>query len=207
MPSTSHVPRIPRLRKRTLALTAVASAGLTVAVAAPALSHGYTTAPISRSLLCGRGTVKNCGDIQWEPMSVEGPKGFPRSGPGDGRICAAGDGRWAPLDDPRGGQWPATKLTSGQSYTFSWNLTVPHATASFRYFLTKDGWNPAQPLTRASLDLTPFLQVNGRGRQLAQAVSHVGSLPARHGRHLVLAVWDIADTGNAFYQCSDVDFG
>ncbi|NYE13729.1 lytic polysaccharide monooxygenase [Actinomadura citrea] len=27
------------------------------------------------------------------------------------------------------------------------------------------------------------------------------------GRHLLLAVWDIGDTGNAFCQCSDLDFG
>nr|WP_308404804.1 lytic polysaccharide monooxygenase [Streptomyces sp. XM4011] len=27
----------------------------------------------------------------------------------------------------------------------------------------------------------------------------------RPGRHLILAVWDVADTGNAFYSCSDVD--
>jgi hypothetical protein len=37
-----------------------------------------------------------------------------------------------------------------------------------------------------------------------------GAWPAtptgRTGRHMILAVWTIADTGNAFYQCSDVSF-
>jgi chitin-binding protein len=38
-------------------------------------------------------------------------------------------------------------------------------------------------------------------------VSHSGKLPSgKSGRHMILAVWDIADTGNAFYQCSDVTF-
>ncbi|TDD73370.1 lytic polysaccharide monooxygenase auxiliary activity family 9 protein [Actinomadura rubrisoli] len=194
-------------RKRTLALAVAASAGLTVTVATPAFSHGYANAPVSRALFCKQGVVKDCGDVQWEPQSVEGRKGFPQSGPGDGRICAAGDSRWAPLDDQRNGQWPATRLTSGQSYTFAWTLTAAHSTTSFRYFITKDGWNTTKPLTRAALDLTPFLRVDFGNKQPPNSVSHSGTVPTRHGRHMIVAVWDIADTGNAFYQCSDVDFG
>jgi chitin-binding protein len=45
------------------------------------------------------------------------------------------------------------------------------------------------------------------GRQPSNPTVHSGTLPQRTGRHILLAVWDIADTGNAFYQCSDVDFG
>ncbi|MFC6883923.1 MULTISPECIES: lytic polysaccharide monooxygenase auxiliary activity family 9 protein [Actinomadura] len=189
------------------AATAVTAAGIPVVLASPALSHGYTTSPVSRSSNCATGKVKNCGAIQWEPQSVEGPKGFPARGPADGKICAAGDGRWAPLDDPRGGQWPATRVTGGQAYTFSWRLTAVHSTSSFRYFVTKDGWNPSAPLTRAQLDLTPFLQRDYGGKSPGSNPSHPGTMPAKQGRHLILAVWDVADTGNAFYSCADVDFG
>ncbi|MBT2210968.1 lytic polysaccharide monooxygenase [Actinomadura sp. NEAU-AAG7] len=199
--------RLPTPRARTLVLAAAASAGLTVVVAAPAFSHGYTNTPVSRALFCKQGTVKDCGEVKYEPQSVEGPKGFPKSGPRDGTICAAGDSRWAPLDDPRGGQWPATSLTGGQSYTFAWTLTAAHSTASFRYFVTKDGWDYKRPVTRAALDLTPFLRLDYGNKQPPRDFSHSGTLPVRHGRHLIVAVWDIADTGNAFYQCSDVDFG
>ncbi|GAA2583679.1 lytic polysaccharide monooxygenase [Actinomadura fulvescens] len=194
-------------KKSTFALAAAVATGLPLVTATPALSHGYTTTPVSRALHCKQGTVTNCGPIQWEPQSVEGPKGFPARGPADGKICAAGDSRWAPLDNPRNGQWPATSLTSGQSYSFRWTLTAPHATTSFRYFITRDGWNPTQPLTRAALDSQPFLQQNYGGQRPSSSVSHSGTLPAKSGRHLILAVWDIADTGNAFYQCSDVTFG
>ena len=194
-------------RKRTLALAVAGSAGLTVLTATPALSHGYTTSPVSRALFCKQGAAKNCGGVQYEPQSVEGPKGFPQAGPPDGKICAAGRGGFAPLDDPRDGQWPANKLTGGQSYTFQWTLTAAHATTSWRYFVTRDGWDPKQPLTRAALDPQPFLQLNDGGKRPPSSVSHQGTLPNKHGRHLILAVWDIADTGNAFYQCSDVDFG
>ncbi|MBO2451697.1 lytic polysaccharide monooxygenase [Actinomadura barringtoniae] len=194
-------------RKSSIAIAAAVAAGLPLIAAAPAFAHGYTTSPASRAFNCKQGTVKDCGDIQWEPQSVEGPKGFPGAGPADGTICAGGDSRWAPLDDPRGGAWPATSVHAGQSYTFTWTLTAAHSTTSFRYFVTKDGWNPSQPLTRAQLDPQPFLEKDYNGQQPPTTVSHEGTLPTKSGRHMILAVWDIADTGNAFYQCSDVDFG
>lgn len=53
--------------------------------------------------------MTNCGDIQWEPQSAEGPKGFLSGGPSDGTICAGGNSRFAQLDNARGGTgWPAT---------------------------------------------------------------------------------------------------
>ncbi|WP_242902254.1 lytic polysaccharide monooxygenase auxiliary activity family 9 protein [Actinomadura terrae] len=195
-------------RKSSLAVAAAVTVGLPLALAVPAWSHGYTTSPASRSYLCGQHKVNNCGQVQWDPDGVEGPKGFPKSGPRDGTICAGADGRWSPLDDQRGGTgWPATKVTSGSAFSISWHFTAAHSTSSFRYFLTKDGWNSTQPLTRAALDSTPFIQQNMGGRQPSNPTVHNGTLPQRHGRHILLAVWDIADTENAFYQCSDLDFG
>ncbi|MCP2169069.1 lytic polysaccharide monooxygenase auxiliary activity family 9 protein [Goodfellowiella coeruleoviolacea] len=180
---------------------------LSVLTAGTAQAHGYTQNPTSRAYFCKLGTATNCGSIQWEPQSVEGPKGFPNSGPADGKLCSAGVGSFAPLDDPRNGTWPTTKLTSGAGYTFTWTLTAPHATSSFRYYITKNGWNPSAPLTRAQLETTPFLTVNMNGQRPGYTVSHPGTLPAgKSGRHLIFSVWDIADTGNAFYQCADVTF-
>jgi hypothetical protein len=69
--------------------------------------QGYTQNPPSRSSNCARGVVRDCGPIQYEPQSVEGPKGFPSGGPADGKLCAAGLSQFAQLDDPRGGTWPA----------------------------------------------------------------------------------------------------
>lgn len=192
--------------KPRLALAAVLTAGLSLLIAAPAFSHGYISDPPSRSYLCSTGAVTDCGPIQWEPQSVEGPKGFPQAGPPDGEICAAGDARWAPLDDPRDGTgWPTTTLTAGQPFNFTWTLTAVHATTSFRYFITRDGWDPTQPLTRSALDPVPFLQVNYGGGHPPNPVVNTGTVPAgKSGRHLILGVWDIADTGNAFYSCADV---
>ncbi|MFE2639996.1 lytic polysaccharide monooxygenase [Streptomyces scopuliridis] len=188
------------------AVVGLAVAGVSLLATGSASSHGYTDSPISRQKLCANGTVTNCGNIQWEPQSVEGPKGFPAAGPADGKICSGGLGQFAQLDDPRGGAWPTTKVSGGQSYNFRWQFTARHATTDFKYYITKDGWNSNAPLTRAALDSQPFLTVPYNNQQPPATLSHSGTLPSKSGRHLVLAVWTIADTGNAFYACSDVQF-
>jgi predicted carbohydrate-binding protein with CBM5 and CBM33 domain len=189
-----------------LALAAAGAIAFSLLTATPAFSHGYTTSPPSRSYRCAQQQVASCGSIQYEPQSVEGPKGFPQAGPADGHICSANHTEFAALDDPRGGTWPAASMTSGASYGFTWTFTAIHATTSFRYFITKATYDPSKPLTRAALESTPFLQVGYNGQRPPNPVTHRGTLPARHGRQLILAVWDIADTANAFYSCADVVF-
>ncbi|MFC9649780.1 MULTISPECIES: lytic polysaccharide monooxygenase [unclassified Streptomyces] len=188
------------------AVVGLAVAGVSLLATGSASSHGYTDSPISRQKLCANGTVSNCGNIQWEPQSVEGPKGFPAGGPADGKICSGGLGQFAQLDDPRGGAWPTTKVSSGQSYNFRWQFTARHATTDFKYYITKNGWNSNAPVTRAALDSQPFLTVPYNNQQPPATLSHSGTLPSKSGRHLIVAVWTIADTGNAFYACSDVQF-
>jgi len=195
------------MRKRRILAAVAAALAVPLATALPAQSHGWISTPPSRAALCAAGTVTDCGDIQWEPQSVEGPKGFPALGPADGTICAGGNSRFVQLDDPRGGNWPATKVTAGQRLTFTWKFTARHATTSFRYFLTKPGYSAATKLTRSNLDTTPFLTVPYNGARPPSTLSHTATLPAgRTGHQLVLAVWEIADTGNAFYSCIDVTF-
>ncbi|MFF2042420.1 lytic polysaccharide monooxygenase [Kitasatospora sp. NPDC058170] len=195
------------MRKRHIVGAVLAALAVPLTLALPAQSHGYITTPPSRAALCAAGTVTGCGEIQWEPQSVEGPKGFPARGPADGAICAGGNSRFAELDAPRGGNWPSTAVTAGQQLTFTWKFTARHATTNFKYYLTKAGYNAAQPVTRASLELTPFLTVPYNGTQIPSTVSHKAVLPGgRTGHQVVVAVWEIADTGNAFYSCTDVRF-
>jgi len=187
----------------------LATTGALVLSTGGATGHGYTDLPVSRQKLCQNGTVTGCGDIQWEPQSVEGPKGFPSSGPADGQLCSGGVSRFGQLNSatkPGGGAWPTTKVTGGQQYTFRWQFTASHATTDFRYYITKNGWNQNAPLTRSALQTTPFLTVPYNGRPPA-TLSHSGTLPSgKSGHHMILSVWTIADTGNAFYACSDVTF-
>ncbi|MFB6889645.1 lytic polysaccharide monooxygenase [Kitasatospora sp. NPDC056327] len=195
------------MRTRHVVGAVIAALAVPVAVAFPAQSHGYITTPPSRAALCGAGTVTDCGAIRWEPQSVEGAKGFPARGPVDGTICAGGNGRFSELDDPRGGAWPTTAVSAGQRLTFTWRFTARHATSGFRYYLTKPGYDATQKVTRANLELTPFLNVPYNNTQVPSTLSHTATLPTgRTGHHVVVAVWDVADTPNAFYSCADVQF-
>lgn len=201
--------RRARVARRIGVATVGAGVGLATVLATggTAEAHGYVTTPTSRQAFCADGTVTDCGEIQYEPQSVEGPKGFPEGGPADGLICAGGNERFAELDDPRGGSWPTTKLTAGASVSFDWTFTVGHSTSEFEYYVTKDSYDPSQPLTRADLEPEPFLTVSMNGAQPGETASHEGTLPAgKSGHHIILSVWNIADTGNAFYACSDVEF-
>ncbi|MEV7201766.1 lytic polysaccharide monooxygenase auxiliary activity family 9 protein [Streptomyces griseoluteus] len=199
-----------RLSALSAAVLGMATAGAFVLSTGGASGHGYTDLPVSRQKLCQNGSVANCGDIQWEPQSVEGPKGFPGAGPGDGQLCSGGNSRFGQLNAPNtpgGGAWPTTRVTGGQSYTFRWQFTAMHATSDFTYYVTKQGWNQNHALARSDLNLTPFLSVPYNGQRPPSTLSHSGTLPqGLTGHHVILAVWNVADTGNAFYACSDVTF-
>ncbi|MFI7597301.1 lytic polysaccharide monooxygenase [Actinoplanes sp. NPDC049681] len=166
--------------RRTIAcsLAALGTVGTSLAVAAPAQAHGYVADPPSRQALCQQGAVPDCGPIQYEPQSVEGPKGL--------RTCDGGLPQFAALsDDSR--QWPAKAV--GTSVTFMWHMTARHRTANWEYYI--GGKQVAA--------------VDGQNAQPGEMVSHTVDLSGFSGRQTVLAVWNIGDTPNAFYNCVDVD--
>ncbi|WP_238014252.1 lytic polysaccharide monooxygenase [Dactylosporangium sp. AC04546] len=161
-------------------LVALGAAAGSLVFAAPASAHGYVSSPPSRQALCAQGKVAGCGPIQYEPQSVEGPKGL--------KSCNAGLSQFAVLnDDSR--NWPATQV--GTSVTFNWVLTARHATSTWEYFIGN----------------TRVAQFNDGGKQPNATVSHQVSLAGYAGRQKILAVWNIADTANAFYNCVDVQIG
>lgn len=199
-----------RVRARQVALAAlgVCTVASPVLLSGSAYGHGFTTDPPSRSYECGQATVSDCDQAQWDPDGVEGPKGFPDAGPADGQICSGGIDRFYALDQPRDGKWPAKKLASGGAASFTWHLTANHSTTDFSYYVTKPGWDATKPLRRADLEPKPFLVKDYGGEEPPVDLTHTGTLPAdQNGRALILAVWTISDTENAFYQCMDVDFG
>lgn len=153
-----------------------------VAVALPASSasaHGYVSSPPSRQAQCAEGIV-SCGPIKWEPQSVEGPKGL--------KSCSGGNARFAELDDDSKG-WVVTPVSS--TTTFTWTLTARHATSTWQYFVGD----------------RKIAEFNDHGKQPNATVTHQVNFGDLRGRQKVLAVWNIADTANAFYTCIDVNVG
>lgn len=187
----------------------LSSAGfISTASADVTLKHGYIDVPPSRAFLCsskGNNLNKDCGPVQYEPQSIEGPKGFPKEGPVDGQIASGGKAKFHKLNEQSIDRWHKVKMKSGEN-TFKWTLTAKHSTASWRFFITQSGWDVNKPLTRADFDLTPFCQRVDNGEIPTATVALNCNVPKRSGYHVILGVWDIADTGNAFYQVIDAEF-
>ncbi|WP_020523525.1 lytic polysaccharide monooxygenase [Catelliglobosispora koreensis] len=172
------------MRKRIIisALSAaVVTAALLVAVETPAQAHGYISSPASRQAMCAqRKTSFDCGDIVWEPQSVEAPKGS--------MACNGNGSRFAILND-EGRPWPATSV--GNNVTFNWVLTARHRTSNWEYFVGG----------------TRIANFNDNGAQPPASLSHSVNLGGRTGRIKVLARWNVYDTAMAFYACVDLQVG
>ncbi|MBB3111197.1 chitin-binding protein [Paenibacillus phyllosphaerae] len=173
--------------------------------AGKASAHGYIENPGSRAALCKSGANVDCGNIVYEPQSLEAPKGWPAAGPADGKIASAA-GAFPKLDEQSATRWSKVNISAGP-ITFQWKLSAMHATASWKYYITKEGWNPNAPLSRDSFNLTPFCSINYGGVQPPSNYASSCNVPVRTGYHVILAVWEVADTANAFYNVIDVNFG
>ncbi|MGW5877268.1 lytic polysaccharide monooxygenase auxiliary activity family 9 protein [Nocardiopsis terrae] len=169
-----------RYRFRSAAAVAAATALVfSLMPAGTANAHGYISNPASRQAQCAAGVVQ-CGQIQWEPQSVEGPKGL--------MSCSGGNARFSELDDDNYG-WQVADI--GTNATFNWIITANHSTATWEYFINGQ-----------LVD-----SFNDHGAQPPSSFSHNVDLSGYSGRQTVLARWNVADTGNAFYACVDVNIG
>lgn len=165
-------------KKASAAVIGLAIAGVSVLATTSASSHGYTDSPISRQKLCANGTVTGCGNIQWEPQSVEGPKGL--------TSCSGGNAAFAELNNDNKG-WRVTPVS--RTTSFNWRLTARHATSTWQYYAGG----------------RKIAEFNDGGARPGETVTHQVNFGTLTGKQKVLAVWNIADTANAFYACVDVN--
>ncbi len=161
-------------------LTAGAILGSLFVAVSPAQAHGWITSPPSRQDMCAKGRVANCGDIIYEPQSVEAPKGSMQ--------CNGSGSRFAVLNDESKG-WPTTSV--GNNVTFTWRLTARHRTSNWEYFVGS----------------TRIANIVDNGAQPPENLSHSVNLGGRTGRIKVLARWNVYDTAMAFYACVDLQVG
>lgn len=192
---------------------ALATTGLTALSSVDVSAHGYVKSPISRAYRGNIqkeiehdvfGAAEKYGDAANEPQSLEAPKGFPEGGPADGMIASANGVRGTKLDKQTADWWEKQNITTGPTQ-FTWHYTAAHKTAKWHYYITKNGWNPNKELTR---DEFQFLgEVEGNGIEADKLPdTHTITIPDDHiGYHVILAVWDIYDTSNAFYSVIDAN--
>lgn len=190
--------------------------------------HGGVIQPASRAAL-------EFGPDDWKTYSLEAGKCYPAFAmpapgadpdqlkyqddpsvepPADGEIASGGFAEASVLDRADI-QWPCHEVVTGQLLDVYWNYRAEHASRRWRYWMTRADWDPAQPLSRASFDPEPFhiVQLEAHphwehSEELwpAKPTHHQVRLPVRVGRHALLAVWDVANTGNAFFQVIDLHF-
>ncbi|MER6702979.1 lytic polysaccharide monooxygenase auxiliary activity family 9 protein [Streptomyces fumanus] len=166
--------------KRMLAIAVGAGISPLLAVTLPASNasaHGYISTPPSRQAQCAAGTV-SCGSIKYEPQSVEGPKGL--------MSCSGGNSAFAELDNDSKG-WKVTPVS--RTTSFNWRLTAQHATSTWQYYAGG----------------RKIAEFNDGGARPGATVTHQVNFGSLTGKQKVLAVWNIADTANAFYACVDVN--
>ncbi|MFC8594704.1 lytic polysaccharide monooxygenase auxiliary activity family 9 protein [Streptomyces atroolivaceus] len=166
--------------KKMLAVAIGAGIAPLLAVSLPAgnaSAHGYISSPPSRQAQCAAGTV-SCGSIKYEPQSVEGPKGL--------TSCSGGNAAFAELNNDSKG-WKVTPIS--RTTSFNWRLTARHATSTWQYYAGG----------------RKIAEFNDGGARPGETVTHQVNFGNLTGKQKVLAVWNIADTANAFYACVDVN--
>ncbi len=180
--------------------TALVVAAAVLLAVSPAQAHGYVSGAVVARVAAPQNT--GLGAVAYEPQSLEAPKGFPQSGPADGKLASAGGLFGGVLDQQTSDRWYKNPITTGP-LMLSWTFTAPHKTSEWRYYITKPGWNPNAPLTRS--EFTLLATVPHDGSAASSNPNHTITIPADYrGYHVIYAVWDIADTSNAFYNVIDV---
>jgi predicted carbohydrate-binding protein with CBM5 and CBM33 domain len=187
----------------------------------PVLGHGATQTPMSRVYSCFLENPETpdtaaCHDAvvaggtqplyDWNEVHILNAAGNHQALIPDGKLCSAGNPKYAAFDQPRT-DWVTTILPSSGQYTFVFNAFVPHNLGFFQFYVTKDGYDPLQPLKWSDLESTPFLRVDNPPLTNGTYVM-TGQLPTgKSGRHLIYTIWQRTDSAEAFYSCSDVWFG
>lgn len=188
-----------------------------ITAAGLAFGHGATEFPMSRVFGCylssnGSAACKAAVALggeqavyDWNGVNIGNAAGRHRELISDGKLCSANREQHKGFDLARG-DWPATAMTADQTVQFSYRATAPHATSYFRFYVTRDGYDPAQPLRWSDLDAAPFCEVSSvtlvNGRYPISCRT-----PRKSGRHLIYTIWQRSDSPEAFYSCSDVQFG
>ncbi|QGA81650.1 Chitin-binding protein [Halomicrobium sp. LC1Hm] len=136
----------------------------------------------------------------WQGIRDGDAGGDHRENIDDGELCSAGSERYAPYDEP--GDWPSTTIEPG-TQTFTLDLTAPHEAKYFRFYMTKDGWNPDTALAWDDLEL--IHETDPMSPTGTTEISGVDVPDRNNKEHIIYMVWQRSDSPEAFYSCSYVD--
>ena len=209
-------------------LVGVLAAGGILVPQQVAQAHGGMTFPATRTYTCyldgkagGGGDLNPTNEACKAAVAVSGKQplwdwfgnlislagGRHREIIPDGKLC----GPTTKYDGYNVGHtaWPTTSLRANSQVTFRYNAWAPHP-GTWSQYVTRDGYDPSQPLKWSDLESVPFNEVtnppiNGSGPDGAEYTWPV-TLPNKTGRHVIYSIWQRSDSPEAFYNCSDVVF-
>ncbi|GAA0806465.1 lytic polysaccharide monooxygenase [Spirilliplanes yamanashiensis] len=205
-------------RKLAAAGVAVAAAPLlaVIAPATPASAHGTMSDPPSRVYQCKnegpespdsdgcKAAVEAGGAApfyDWNEVSLLDAGGRHRQVVPTG-LCSAGRSKYRGLD-LEGVEYKATPVKPGP-LTVTYHASAPHASSQFTFYITNDKFDHLKKLNWNDLE-----QIANFDRQNPSTFTKwTIDLPKRTGRHILYTVWQRSvGSAEAFYSCSDIDFG
>ncbi|GAA2302917.1 lytic polysaccharide monooxygenase [Streptomyces kunmingensis] len=222
------VPRLPRIAALAGALGLAAASVL--ALPGTATAHGVALTPGSRTYLCYKdllahsstqmpanpackAAVQAAGTTplyNWFAVLDSNAGGRGAGYVADGKLCSAGDRspyNFSPYNAART-DWPVTHLTSGATIQVKYSNWAHHP-GSFHVYVTKQGFDPAQPLDWADLEKVQTVQNppnnGGPGTEAGHYYWNL-QLPQRTGRHIMFVQWVRSDSQENFFSCSDLAF-
>lgn len=80
-------------------------------------------------------------------------------------------------------------------------MTTPHSTTGWEYFITKQDWDPNALLSRAAFELKFFCSRFDGVREVTMKYNVL----YHTSYQVILDIWLIADTSDAFYQVIDAN--
>ncbi|GLY98025.1 lytic polysaccharide monooxygenase [Actinoplanes sp. NBRC 103695] len=201
---------------RRLGAVVAATALVALSAATPASAHGAPTKPISRTAACaGEGTETGSAACKaakkangqpfgkFDNLRVAGVNGRDRQVIPDGELCSGGLDSYRGLDLARD-DWPATEAEAGDTLSVRYATTIPHE-GTFKIYLTKQGYDPDEPLRWDDL-ATKAILVDKDPPLTGGAYRMTAKLPKdRTGRHVLYVIWQNSSTPDTYYSCSDLD--
>jgi len=191
-----------------------------LALPGSAFAHGTMSKPTSRVYACYLGNPENptnpacaaakqLGGAQpfydWAGVNQAHANGNHQAVVPDGQLCSGGNSTYRGLDLNRS-DWATSPIRADARgrYTFEFLGSAPHETREWKFYVTRDGWQPGSPLRWG--DLEAFCTLGNVPLSAGGVYKLDCPLPKREGQHIIYNTWQRSDSQEAFYTCMDVRF-
>lgn len=183
-------------------------------------AHGTFTTPVSRIYNCFLENPENpqsdsckeavaVGGTQalydWNGVNIGNANDMHMDIIPDGQLCGAGRELFKGMNLARD-DWFKNNISPNQQgeLDFVFKATAPHSTKYFDFYITKDGYNPLEPLKWSDLEDEPFCSITEVQLENGNYNMNCPFPAGKSGSHVIYNIWQRDDSLEAFYACIDV---